>query len=485
MKRDLKAEPLEDKRMPIEEIEGKNTSHLYFPLKQLTKDESIFHDADKGIFKEKYKPIMVPIIGKQLAVNTYYQNDLIAAANTQISIKLLKIFDKYKINFKVNKNNVTDEERDHALDLAMTRIIESKRTFLNNLKAENIPVMQNSVHNFITRAISSNAIQIFRNHYNELKDYLEFANSAITSEKKYIATAAALKKVMENEKKVFRLEKNQIGETIEHTVKTTWISLLIAQQLDDFKESDYKTLSIICMGHDGGKALIPEEIIYKKERLTQLENEIMKIHVLLSYILSSNNRLNLDYEAFVMALHHIKEDKKSPQSYSIAKDTCTSYYHYLTAEAQAKLNEIYYSTRSYYRVIGIADTFEALTAERVYKKASSIGKALEIMINSNKKGACFFQPYLNVFVRFIIQTFFPKNLRFKINDELMKEFYLVDQSKPAEKKFYKQNHGGVIVKSCSSLEQTLVCVIYNIRTQKAERRLKIPPMFFLRKTYFK
>ena len=153
--------------------------------------------------------------------------------------------------------------------------------------------MQNSVHNFITRAISSNAIQIFRNHYNELKDYLEFANSAITSEKKYIATAAALKKVMENEKKVFRLEKNQIGETIEHTVKTTWISLLIAQQLDDFKESDYKTLSIICMGHDGGKALIPEEIIYKKERLTQLENEIMKIHVLLSYILSSNNQLNL------------------------------------------------------------------------------------------------------------------------------------------------------------------------------------------------
>ena len=50
-----------------------------------------------------------------------------------------------------------------------------------------------------------------------------------------------------------------------------------------------------------------------------------------------------------------------------------------------KLNEIYYSTKSYYRVINIADTFEAITAERVFKKASSIGNALGIMISNNKK----------------------------------------------------------------------------------------------------
>ena len=474
----------ENKHIQTEKIKDGNITHLYFPLKQLSKSESIFQNAEKGIFTKKYKPIMVSIIGKQLAVNTYYQNDLIAAAHTRITTKLLRIFDEYKINFKVNKNDVTDKERDHALDLAMTQIVEAKRSFLKDLKVKNITVMQNSVHDFITQTISNNTIKVVRDHHQKMKGYLEFANSAITSEKKYIATAAALKKIIENEKKIFGLEKNQIGETLEHIVKTAWISLLIAQQLDDFKENNYKTLSIICMGHDGGKALIPEEIIYKKGRLTQLENDIMKSHVLLSYILSSGNQLDLGYESFVMALHHIKEDKKSPQSYSIAKDTHTSYYHYLTAEAQVKLNEIYYSTKNYYRVISIADTFEAITAERVYKKASSIGKALEIMTNSNKNGACFYQPYIDVFIRLIIKMFFPKNLRFKINDELIEEYYQVDQLTTPEKKFYKQTYRGIIVSSCSSLEQSLQCLIYNVQTQKPERQLKILPMFFLRQTYF-
>jgi len=471
--------------MQTTEIKNKGTTHLYFPLKQLSKTESIFLDADKGIFKEKYKLIMTSIIGKQLAVNTYYQNDLIAAANTLISIKLLKIFDEYKINFKVNKNDVTDDERDHALDMAMTQLIENKRTFLNSLNSENIPVLQTSAHNFINRTISNNTMEFFRNNYDELKDYLEFANSAITSEKKYIATAAAIKRVIENEKKKFGLGKNQTGETIEHIIKTTWISLLLAHELDDFNENNYKTLSIICLGHDGGKALIPEEVIYKRGRLTQLENDIMKSHVLLSYILSSNNQQDLNYEAFVMALHHIKEDKDSPQSYSIAKDTHTSYYQYLTTEAQIRLNEIYYSTRNYYRLISIADTFEAITAERVYKKASSIGKALEIMISSNKKGACFYPPYLETFIQFILQTFLPKNLRFKINDELLEEYFQADQLSTAEKKFYKRTYRGIITDSCLRLEQDLQCVMYDLQTEKVKRRLIIPPMFFLKQTYFK
>ena len=41
-----------------------------------------------------------------------------------------------------------------------------------------------------------------------------------------------------------------------------------------------------------------------------------------------------------MALHHIKEDKNLPQSYGISKDTHTSFYEYLTPNAQNKLNEM-------------------------------------------------------------------------------------------------------------------------------------------------
>ncbi len=471
--------------MHAKEEKDTQSEHLYFPLKQLNASESIFEDADKGIFNKTYKSILTPIVGKQLAVNTYYQNDLIATANTRISIKLLKIFDEYKINFKINRNDVTDEQRDHALDFAMTQIIESKRIFLNTIKEQNIPVMQDSVHQFITQTISSSTIQAFQQHHDTLKDYLDFASSAITSQKKYIATAAALQKVIENEKKLFKLQSNQTGETIEHVVKTALISLFLAQELDDFGEKNYKTLSIICLGHDGGKALIPEEIIYKRGRFTQLENDVMKSHVLLSYILSSENQTTLNFESFVMALHHIKEDKQSPQSYSIAEDTHTSYYQYLTTEAQIKLNEIYYSTKHYYRVISIADTFEAISAERVYKKASSIGKTLEIMINSNESGVNFHPPYLAAFIKLILQSFLPQNLRFNVDDELMDKYYSTEKYSNAEKKYYKQNHRGIITRTCLSMNQTLQCVIYNHQTKRVERKLTISPMFFLRQKYFK
>ncbi len=466
------------------EIKENAAAQLFFPLKQMGRTESIFEDARKGIFKARYHPIMTPILGKQLAVNTYYQNDLIAPANTRISIDLLRIFDGYKINFKVNQYDITDEERDQALDLAMTGIIESKKVFLQALRTVDQPALQNDVRRFIHQTITENTLKAFQDHYEDLKAYLEFANSAITSDTRYIATTAALKKVMDTEKQKFGLGLHEVGETIVHTIKTTWLALLLARQTGDFSEQDYKRLSIICLGHDGGKALVPEQILYKKGRLTQLENDIVKSHVLLSYILSSNNQRNPDYESFVMALHHVRENKKSPQSYSIARDTYTSFYPYLTPEAQVRLNDIYYSTRPFYRIIAIADTFEAITAERVYKKGSSIGQALEIMVHGNRNGESYYPPYLDAFVKLIVNTYLPRHLQFKLSEKLIRDYCPVESERPDRMHLYRKTHRGVIIQSCSNLEQELHCVIYNTKTRKIDRRLDISPLFFLREMSF-
>ncbi len=441
-----------------EEIKGSNFTHLYFPLAKLGRDKSIFANPDKGIFAKKYKPIMQSIIGRQLALNTYYANDLVATANTRITVDLLRTFDRLKINFQVNLEDITEEERNTALDLAMGEIIQSKRKFLEEIKAEEVPGIQTSVKNFINNSITKHRLDFFGDHFNELKGYLEMANSVITSDENYVATAVAIKRVIDSEQKRFNLPKDEIGETIEHVVKTTQISLMIAEGIDDFDQKDCEALSIISLGHDGGKALIPESIIYKKGRLTQLENDIMKSHVLLSFILASNNQCNLNFEPFVMALHHIKEDKNLPQSYGISKDTHTSFYEYLTPEAQTKLNEMYHLTKKYYRVISIADTFEAITAERVYKKASSIGKAIEIMISNNKKDHFFHQPYLDQFVRFILNKYLPKNRTFKITDELIDTYFPSDNSSPETREKFKTKHQGVILKPCASFDKKLTRV---------------------------
>ena len=457
---------------------------LYFPLKKMGRHESIFEDASQGIFNEKYRAIFTPILGKQLAVNTYYENDLIAPANTRISIKLLQVFDELKISFKVNKYALTDEERNHALDSAMAQLIRSKRNFFNSIRQEDIPAIQDDLKVFINQSLTNHQIKAFHDHFQEVKGYLEFAASVITSDKKYIGTAAALKKIVENERRLFGLGDDYVGETIDHSIKTSWLSLILAEKSDEFSEEDYKRLSVICLGHDSGKALIPESIIYKNGRLSQLENDIMKSHVLLSYIMMSNNQQFFEFEAFVMAMHHTKENKKLSQSYSIAHDVHTSFYEYLTPAAKSEFKKIYASSKKYYRVISIADTFEAISAERVYKKASSIGKALDIMIRSNEKEDFFYKPYLDRFVEIIIKTFLPPHLLFEVTDELMEHCFDNPFSLPEPREIYKKNYKGVIIKSCSTIDDKLKCVIYNKLSNKIERKISVSPNVFSFPAFF-
>lgn len=458
---------------------------LYFPLSKLSHNESIFQDADKGIFTEKYEPIFAPVLGKQLALNTYYKNDLVAMANTRISIKLLQTFDRLKINFKVNNSDITEEEKNYALYDAMSQIIQSKKEFMDNIQKEDIPIIQSSVHGFLSQALSRGSVSSFQTHFQQIQGYLEFATSVITSDEKYIGTTVALKEMIQSEQKIFRLSKDDIGETIEHSLKTAWLSLILATELDDFDERDYKKLSIICIAHDCGKALIPKEIIYKKGRLSDLESDIMKSHVLLSYILSSSNQQDLKFESFVMALHHIKENRKIPHSYGITPDTFTSFHDYLTPQAQEKLREIHDSTVKFYRLMSIVDTFEAITAERVYKRGSSIGKSIEIMLNENREGNQFYTPYLDTLIEFVIRHFLPKNLFFKISDKILETYYPDNEFNSKNRKFYQRSHSGVVVETSSHLEENIQCVIFNQHTKNIERHLNILPIHLLHNRYFK
>ena len=468
--------------MKSEKIKEDGFTHLYFPLANLDKNTSIFTDPEKGLFAEKYKQVMTSILGKQLALNTYYANDLIATANTRITVDLLKTFDRLKINFKVNLEDITDAERNTAMDLAMGEIIRTKREFLESIRDEDIPEIQTSVNRFITSSIAKHRLEAFSDHFDRVKGYLDMANSVITSDETYVATAAAIKRVIDSEQRIFNLPPDHIGETVEHVVKTTQISLMLAGELHDFSEADCRTLSIIALGHDGGKALVPESIIYKKGRLTLLETDIMKSHVLLSFVLASNNQENLDLERFSMALHHVKENKDLPQSYGIARGTHTSFYDYLTPDAQARLDEMYQQTEKYYRVIGIADTFEAITAERVYKRASSIGKALQIMAVSNKKHNTFYQPYLDTFIRFMLRRYLPKNLAFKLNDEILTSYFKdIDRD---DYNTFQNSHQGVVVAPGTTLEQKVSCIIYRTDTMTVERKLSLPPALLLQDIFF-
>jgi len=457
---------------------------LYFPLGKLGKDQSIFKEDAADEFLDKFKPIFTPILGKQLALNTYYENELIAMANTAISMELLRQFDRLKINFEVNYSELSLEEKDQALNCAMTQIIKNKEAFRKKIHPGEIPGIQSSVHEFITSALARQSETSFQDQFETVKGYLEFASRFLTSKGRYIDVVASLKHIIEKEQKFFKLSHQSIGETLEHSLKTTWISLILAEELDDFGEEEYKRLSVICMAHDCGKAVIPEAVIYKRGRLTQLEQEIMKSHVLFSYILFSNNQKNPDFNALVIGLHHIKENKNIPLSYGILPGAHTSFSQYLSREALELLDQKYHQMVKYHRLMSIADTFEAITASRVYKKPSSIGKTIEIMLKENRNNDQFYTPYLDTFINALVKYFLPKNLVFKISDEILDNYFMNGNEVFESRSLFKKQYRGVIVEPSVSYSDTLLCMVYNRYSDKVKLHLDIFPVHILNQCYF-
>ena len=107
------------------------------------------------------------------------------------------------------------------------------------------------------------------------------------------------------------------------------------------------------MLHDIGKIGIPDQVLNNPGRLTDDEYEIMKSHVARGAEILKNFTL-IDNVADGALYHHERYDGKG-------------YIHGLKGE-EIPLNA---------RIIGIADAFDAMTANRVYRKKLDFGHVLE------------------------------------------------------------------------------------------------------------
>jgi hypothetical protein len=171
--------------IPEERID--DSQFLYFPLKKLGKDKSIFQDRDKGIFSEEFNGEMQSIINKQLAVHTYYENELIATAGTHISVDLLKKFDALKINFKVMKNETSPTENHELFEHEMAQLINRQNRFFDELRNRDISRIQHRVNDYISLALSKDN-HLWSTHiqkkYQHLLPYLEGSCASLTFKKK-------------------------------------------------------------------------------------------------------------------------------------------------------------------------------------------------------------------------------------------------------------------------------------------------------------
>ncbi|MEN8613893.1 two-component system response regulator [Dehalogenimonas sp. THU2] len=242
---------------------------------------------------------------------------------------------------------------------------------------------------YITKPISPPILKARLQTHLELKNFRDFLKDK---------NALLEKEVQERTRDVVAIQEATVlaltslaetrdNETGNHIIRTQRYVEVLARALKDHPKfnnvlNDDQSISLIVKSaplHDIGKVGIPDNILLKKDRLTEAEFNLMKTHTILgrNAILSAEERLGvtmpfLNFAREITYCHHERWDG-------------TGYPNGLAGE------DIPVSGR----LMAIADVYDALISRRVYKEGLSHEKAVEIILEGN--GSHFDPDMINAF----------------------------------------------------------------------------------------
>lgn len=143
-----------------------------------------------------------------------------------------------------------------------------------------------------------------------------------------------------------------------HSSRVTEISLKIAESMG-LDEREQKDLEVAAILHDIGKIAIPEKILHKKGQLNEQELKTVQQHPIngekiIKPVMELNN------SAKIIRHHHERYDGNGYPD---------------------KLKSLEIPVGS--RIMAVADTYDAITSERPYRKANSHNFAVKEIVNSS------------------------------------------------------------------------------------------------------
>jgi HD-GYP domain-containing protein (c-di-GMP phosphodiesterase class II) len=163
------------------------------------------------------------------------------------------------------------------------------------------------------------------------------------------------------------------AETGEHILRMGRYCTLMAEKVGMCRER-VELIRLASPLHDVGKIAIPDAVLQKPGRLTPAERSEMEKHAQIGHdmLCGSDNEL-LELAATIALTHHEHWDGNGYPNGLIGKE--------IPIEG---------------RIAAIADVFDALTSDRVYRPAMSLEQALEIM--SEGRGTQFDPHLLDLFL---------------------------------------------------------------------------------------
>lgn len=149
--------------------------------------------------------------------------------------------------------------------------------------------------------------------------------------------------------------------TFAHSVNTAFYSMFIAMWMG-LAEQDIINATQAGFLHDIGKIYIPAAILNKPGALTQQEYEIIQLHPLYGYsLLNEFSAFNLEVKRAVL-FHHERIDAKG--------------YPLCAADDYVGLLP---------KIIAVADVYDAMTTNRVYKKGKTALEAIDYLSHQGRR----------------------------------------------------------------------------------------------------
>lgn len=142
--------------------------------------------------------------------------------------------------------------------------------------------------------------------------------------------------------------------TGEHLLRIGRISKILALELG-FDEESAEILETASPLHDIGKLAIPDDILMKKGKLTELEFETMKTHTTIGYEILKESPSPYLHTGAIIALNHHEKFDGTGYPYGLSGNT-------IPIEA---------------RIVTVADVFDSLSNHRPYKNAWPLNETLQ------------------------------------------------------------------------------------------------------------
>lgn len=240
----------------------------------------------------------------------------------------------------------------------------------------------------VSEKVRKKGIRLTDKIYNNLLDDKDINNKDIQNLKDYVSNV--IDEILANNKIMINMVdiKNKDNYTFAHSINVTVLSVLLGNKAG-LNRLQLEKLALGSICHDLGKSGIPEEILKKPGKLTEEEYNIIQEHPRIGFDRLRNLSEITPTSLAIVLGHHEKIDGSGyPRG---VKDDDIHLFPRITA---------------------IADVYDALSSDRIYRKRWPIDKTLSLIYS--EKGNHFDPELVNEFIG--IMPFYPNGCQVQLND---------------------------------------------------------------------